>query len=328
MWTTQCRDGDSRRENKGGNNDGVERADRQLRQFFVNVGASVEALIDSTPFGVPTPEPWSPSTDKKKAMLSNPISIWDTVSETIDALYLVKFLGGAMEGGSAWMQASSEMLMSVREGLANAVMAEEEGKTVTIDVPVMVEPSVDAVVTSEAGCDTFVDLGTDSWGNTPRAVNPMKEAVSGAKEIKEVTMNKVLTFFDKIRLRANGIVVTSDDCSVECSLEDSLDVYSPCSSMPGSVCCDEDDFEDCPSVVTELAIDEELEDIEEDTEVMTAKVVSSEKDQVSEEEAQESKIATEDLVSDEDDYIMTEEPDSDEEDFVDVRAEFEITYHP
>jgi hypothetical protein len=222
------------------------------------------------------------------------------------------------------LMASSKMLMSLREGLANAVLAEE---AMTVDVPVMVEPDVDAVVPSEAGCDAFVDLGADRWGNTSRAVNPLKEALSEAKAMKTVTVNKILAFIDNLTLRANGIVVTSDDCSVECSLTGlvEFEVCSPSSFVPGSVSCD-DDFEDCPSVVTEIAMDEQLEFTEEDTEVVTAEVEAPKEDQLPEEE--ELKAALEDLVNDEDEYVMTEEPDSDEEDFVDVRAEFDITYRP
>mmetsp|Transcript_17445 Transcript_17445/g.31578 ORF Transcript_17445/g.31578 Transcript_17445/m.31578 type:complete len:359 (+) Transcript_17445:661-1737(+) len=329
--STSTSSGRSKRKNSGD-----KRADRQLREFFNNVGASIENIIDSTPFGVSSPEPWSPSTDKKKAMLSNPISVLNTVTETIDASP-AKFLGGARQ--SAWIMSPRKMLMSLREGLAKAVLAEEafggdnlDGK-MSVDVPVMVELDADAVVPSEAGCEAFVDLGADQWGNTSRAVNPMKEAVSEAKAMKKVTMNKILAFIDNLTLRANGIVVTSDDISVECSLfslvEDGFDACSPSSPVPGSVPCDEDDFEDCPSVVTEIAMDE-LEDTEDDTEGVTAEVVPPKEVQLSEEDDQDLKAALKlkDLVNDEDDYVMTEEPDSDEEDFVDVRAEFDITYRP
>lgn len=312
-------------------NSGDKRADLQLREFFNNVGASIENIIDATPFGVSSPEPWSPSTDKKKAMLSNPISVLNTVSETIDASP-AKFLGGARQ--RAWMMAPSKMLISLREALAKAVLAEEAFGGDNLDdkiTVVMVEPEADAVVPSEAGCEAFVDLGADQWGNTSRAVNPMKEAVSEAKAMKKVTMNKILAFLDNLTLRANGIVVTSDDISVECSLfslvEDGIEACSSSSPVPGSVPCDEDDFEECLSVVTEIAMDE-LTDTEDDTEGVTVEVVAPKEGQLSEEDDQDLKAALKDLVNDEDDYVMTEEPDSDEEDFVDVLAEFDITYRP
>lgn len=304
---------------------GGERAERQLRKFVNSVGSSIENLIDATPFGVPTPEPWNASTDKKKAMLSNPISVLNSVSDTIDALCPAKLLGKVE--GSAWMIASSKMLMSLREGLAAAVKAEEamgkndlEGRTV--DVPVMVEKPVDATISSETG-EAFVDIGADQWGNTSRAANPVKEAVLEAKALKKVTMSKMLALIDNLTLRANGIVVTSDDCSVECSLSSLVDdgEFEACSpySAPATVYSDEEDFEDCPSVVTEIAMDD-LDNEEDDTEV---DATQEDQDQVQEEEVQEVNV-----VSDEEDFVMTEEPDSDEEDFVDVRAELDITYCP
>lgn len=312
--------GRSRRKNSGG-----KRADRQLLEFFNNIGSAVVEFIDATPFGVSTPEPWSPSTDKKKAMLSNPISVLNTVGETIDALSPSEFLGGAAESGSAWMIAPSNMLISLREGLANAVLAEEamgeeeevnfEGKMVTVEVP---EP-VDATVSSEAGCEDFVSLGDPS-----RTVNPVKEAITEAKTMKNVTLNKIMAFIDRFTLRTNGIVVTSDDCSVECSLDSLVEALSPSSSVPGSVSCD-DDFEDCPSVVTELAINDLEEDfkVETETEVVPTEIKTTEQTSEEETQAQEMKTA---LIGDEE-YVITEEPDSEEEDdFVDVGAEFDVVH--
>eukprot|EP00580_Thalassiosira_gravida_P001211 CAMPEP_0201599434 /NCGR_PEP_ID=MMETSP0492-20130828/884_1 /ASSEMBLY_ACC=CAM_ASM_000837 /TAXON_ID=420259 /ORGANISM="Thalassiosira gravida, Strain GMp14c1" /LENGTH=346 /DNA_ID=CAMNT_0048062005 /DNA_START=49 /DNA_END=1089 /DNA_ORIENTATION=- len=319
--TTTSSGRSSRRKNSGG-----KRADHQLREFFNNIGSSVVEFIDATPLGVPTPAPWSPSTDKKKALLSNPISVWNSVSQTH-----ANFFGGAMEGGSAWMLASSQMLINLREGLANAVLAEKamgegveeevnfEGKMVTIDIPVVVDPVVGAIVSSEAGCESFVDLGADRWGNSSRKVNPVNEAVSEAKAAKKVAVNKILTFIDRFTLRKNGIVVTSDDCSVECSLDSLVEACSPSSSPPGSIPCDEDDFEDCPSVITELAIDD-LEDTKEDTQVVPAEVEVVEEEQVSVKDLTEGEVDNE--------YVMAEDLDSDEESFVDVRAESGIAYHP
>lgn len=311
-------------------------AEEQLRKFFKNLGTSIESLIDATPLGVTTPcEPWNPSTDKKKAMLSNPISLLNAVSETVDALSPGKFFHSVGEAAEGWFWASSMMLMSLREGLANAALAEEamEHPTEEVDAPpVMVEIEVDAVVSSEAG-EAFVDLGADKFGNSSRTADPVKESVSEAKKIKKRVSHfltkKALPFLDSLTLKANGIVVTSDDCSVECSLDslvnEDIEAYSP-SSTPGSISSDMDDFEDCPSVVTEIAMEDELEDAEEeDTEVAEA----TEEEQVAEEEPQEPKAAsncTQDLASNDDqEYVMTEEPDSDEEDFVDVGAELDVS---
>mmetsp|Transcript_22679 Transcript_22679/g.49093 ORF Transcript_22679/g.49093 Transcript_22679/m.49093 type:complete len:360 (-) Transcript_22679:506-1585(-) len=324
--------------------EGKAAADKQLREFCNKLGSSIESLIDATPLGVPDPcDPWIPSTDKKKAMLSNPISVLNSISETIGALPPVKFFNSMGAGGSSWMSA-------FREGLANAVLAEKaldqnlEGEMTDDGVnvpPVMVEVEVDAVVSSEGAGEDFVDLGADQWNNSPRATNPMEEAVSEVKVIRKAVshfLNKrCLPFLDNLTLRANGIVVTSDDCSVECSLaslvDDYVEAYSP-SSVPEIISSDVDDFEDC-SVVTEIAMDEELEDTEDDIEVIDIEVIEvievTTGDQVREEEVQEPKTAdncAQDLTIDDQEYVMTEEPDSEDEDFVDVRAELDSTYCP
>jgi len=313
-------------------------AEERLRNIFQNLGTSIETLIDASPLGVTTPcKPWSPSTDKKKAVLSNPISLLIAVSETVDALSPGKFFHSVGEAAEGWMGASSLMLMSLREGLANAVRVEEAMGYPAEDVdapPVMIEVGVDAVVSGEGG-ESFVDLGADKFGNSSRTANPAKETVLEAKKIKKRVSHfltrKALPFLDNLTLRANGIVVTSDDCSVECSLDslvnDDIEVYSP-HATPGSISGDIDDFEDCPSVVTEIAMEDELEDAEEeDTEVVVE--ATKEKEQDAEEKPQELKAAsncTQALASDDDqEYVMTEEPDSDEEEFVDVGAEFDVS---
>lgn len=319
----------SRRQRRAG-----KRADAQLKTFFDNLGASIESLIDATPLGVKTPiEPWNPDEDRKKALLSNPISVLKVVNETFDAFSHPNtntFLGSKMESdGNAWMLASTNFLMRLREGLARAVLAEEkmdetmEGRS--IDVPaVMVEPEPkDATVTTAAGA--FVDLGADRWGNSKRTSHPAREAVTEAKAIKKVCQSKILKIIDNLTLRANGIVVTSDDASVECSISSMVEFEA----VPGSVYCSDDDddddgFEDCPSVITELAADEEFGEDTEEEEDTEIEVV--EEDTALKEETQETKLVS----SDDDDieYVMTEEPDSDEEDFVDLSSEFDVSYRP
>ena len=115
--------------------------------------------------------------------------------------------------------------------------------------------------------------------------------------------------------------VTAVLSGTKAAMRPSRNISSP---VPGCISSDEDDFEDCPSVVTEVAVDE-LEDTpageEEDTEVVQV----TKEDAAAEEETQESEAA---LVSDEEEYVMTEEPDSEEEDFVDVRADIIAAYEP
>lgn len=318
---------------------------QQLRKFFNSVGSSIESLIDATPLGVPTPvEPWNPTTDKKKAMLSNPISVLNAVSDTIDALSPARLLGKVE--GSAWMLASSKMLLGLREGLAAAVKAEEslDMRGCTVDVPVLVEPDpIDATISSEAGCEAFVDLGADQWGNSSRCSNPIREAMVEAKAIRKRTMSKMLALIDNLTLRANGIVVTSDDCSVECSLSSLIDdsEFEACSPYSAAVTVSDDEEEeieskDCPSVVTEIVMEDLEGDIKEDDGEEDTEEIDTPKDddqEVQEEgtvqEFKKDLNCTQDITSDEEeDFVMAEEPDSDEEDFVDVREEFDIDFFP
>ena len=236
-------------------------ADGRLRKLFGKIGSSIESLIDATPLGVPTPcEPWSPLTDKKKALLSNPISVLKVVTEIMSEYSpskFIKLLGAAVGGATAqWLHSSALMLMGLREGLANAVLGENN----ISDPPVIVE-SEDVTVPGEGAGGAFVDLRTD---NSTQKDGP--EARGMSKGLSSFLTNRVIPFLDSLTLRAHGIVVTSDDCSVECSLTSLIDeheyrICSP-SSVPESISSDKDDFEDCPSVVTEIAISDELDDDE------------------------------------------------------------------
>ena len=314
-------------------------ADKQLRKFFNTIGKNMEAFIDASPLGVPDPEPWDERTDKKKALLNNPaISILHTVSETIDNLSPTRMFNslGAKSAGCMW--GMTLMLMSLREGLANACIVEEKmegggGGEDNVDSPaVLVEVEVDVKVDSEGEAgEAYVDLGADRWGNSPRTSNTVKETVSEVRMLKKAISHflreRALPFIDNLTLRANGIVVTSDDCSVECSLAsliDEQDDFEACSPTPSiytesgteSEEDDDDDFEECPSVVTDIGVEEQLQDDDEEG-------IKEER------EGPVEIIKTEDQVvssqeEDEEYVIMVEEPDSDEEDFIDVRAEFDM----
>ena len=321
-------------------------ADKQLRKFFNSIGKNMEAFIDASPLGVPNPEPWDERTDKKKALLNNPaISILHTVSETIDNLSPARMFNslGAKSAGCMW--GMTLMLMSLREGLANACIAEDKmegGGGEDVDSPaVVVEVEVDVKVDSEGEAgEAYVDLGADRWGNSPRTSNTVKETVSEFRVVKKAISHflreRALPFIDNLTLRANGIVVTSDDCSVECSLAsliDEEDDFEACSPTPsiytesGTELEDDDDddhFEECPSVVTEIGVEEQLEDDEEEG-------TKEEREGPAEIEftvEEKKSTKTEDQVvssEDDDEYvIMVEEPDSDEEDFIDVRAEYDM----
>ena len=277
-----------------GRTQGKEEDDINFNKFFDSLGASVEAFIDASPLGVSTPvEPWNPSTDKKKAYLSNPMTVLNSVSERIDAVSpkrLFNRVGSSSSLSSAGnMWGMTLMLMSLREGLYNATALSGEKNTVE-DVdspPVIINKEVDVNVSSEGNGEEYVDVGADRWGNTARPVNAVKETVSEVKVLKKAISHFItktaLPFLDNITLRANGIVVTSDDCSVECSIESLVDDTSYLDS-PGSLYTTDVSIsdEDCP-IITEGPQDEIEEDIEEkttnkeeDQEVVEVEVVKDE----------------------------------------------------
>jgi hypothetical protein len=286
-------------------------ADEHLRKFFSNLASNIEALIDATPFGVTTPcEPWSPSTDKKKALLSNPISVVGMVGEVIDAFSPAKLFIS--------LGAGRMMLMSLRDALANAVLAEEAmGKEGRDDGSiVMVEPEVDVTVPSEGAGESFVDLGADQNDNSPKSKGIKKN-------FSNFLIKRAVNIIDALTLRVNGIIITSDDCSVECSLDSLIDgdEYEKFSLSFASddIWNGANDFEECPSVVTEAAEEDELK--EEDTEGEDAEDGG---DITKDEQVQDSKC---------DDYdgeyvIANAQPAVNEEDFVDVHAEFDDTVRP
>jgi hypothetical protein len=286
-------------------------ADEHLRKFFSNLASNIEALIDATPFGVTTPcEPWSPSTDKKKALLSNPISVVGMVGEVIDAFSLAKLFIS--------LGAGRMMLMSLRDALANAVLAEEAmGKEGRDDGSiVMVEPEVDVTVPSEGAGESFVDLGADQNDNSPKSKGIKKN-------FSNFLIKRAVNIIDALTLRVNGIIITSDDCSVECSLDSLIDgdEYEKFSLSFASddIWNGANDFEECPSVVTEAAEEDELK--EEDTEGEDAEDGG---DITKDEQVQDSKCD-----DDDGEYVIANaQPAVNEEDFVDVHAEFDDTVRP
>lgn len=334
--TATCR---SRRKNCTGKTDSKPRAQGKLRKFINKIGSSIESLIDATPFGVPTPcEPWSPSTDKKKALLSNPISVLKLIADVMDvyspAKYINSFGVAVGEFASGWMRVSALMLGDVREGLVDVLLGENLMANDGIsETPVMVE-SEDVNVPGEGTGGSFVDLCTD------QPTNPARKSVSEVTETPNVLSNfltkKIIPFIDSLTLLAYGIEVTPDDCSVECSMssligEDNLSAGYP-SSLPESISSDMDDFDDCPSVVTEMAMSDELVDFDD----YDDDVDEYEDENSNSKDSKNSSIKTaldfnHDMAgyeTDDREYVVMTDVSGfvDEEDFIDVRAELDITF--
>jgi hypothetical protein len=280
-------------------------ADDHLRAFFSKLASNIEALIDASPLGVTTPcEPWSPSTDKMNSVLCNPISVVGIVGEVIGFTPAKLLLS---------LGAGRVMLMSLREALANAVLAEDamrldargEGRDDTSIV--VIETEVDVTVPSEDAGEAFVDLGADSPNVTTESKG-LNNAASG------FFFRRVLNVIDALTLRVNGIVVTADDCSVECSLDslldnDEFDEKFSLSFKSEDITVSANDDEDCPSVVTEPAEEDELQ---EDDDADQDEDEALTKDQVQDSEPDD----------DDGEYVITEDQQViNEEDFVDVRAE-------
>mmetsp|Transcript_7570 Transcript_7570/g.11647 ORF Transcript_7570/g.11647 Transcript_7570/m.11647 type:complete len:333 (-) Transcript_7570:194-1192(-) len=300
---------------------GVRDASRQVSNFFATLGSQVESLIDASPFGVEDPEPWTPETNPTFAALSDPIAFTD--------------LTQAFDVGdgpfAAWTTASQTLLMNVRKGLENAVEAEKK-LNFDRDDPVMVDVAdADTIIPKQGGADAFVDLGADAWGNSARPSHPWKESVAEAKVIKKqvkkavsnFTLNKFLPFVDNLTLRANGIIVTSDDCSVECSIASLVDTVSD---------------GECPSIITEQEDETEVASEEFEDAVDTIKTVpeveqvvatTPEGIKIEIDHSMEEKTEDSDTTSIEDeDFVMAEDEMecSDDEDFVDLLDEdFDVT---
>ena len=275
--------------------DGVRKAGHQVTAFFTKVGGQVESFIDSTPFGVPDPEPWSPETDRTAAALCDPIAALNLLPATPFAVLA---------------SCSQSLLMSLRMGLENT------------DEPVMISVAdADTIVPKEGGADAFIDLGADKWGNSTRQTHPWDESITEVKVIhnqvkralSDFTMNKFLPFVDNITLRANGIIVTNDDCSVECSVASLVDDVTD-GECPSLIA----EQEDCPSIETEITLDE-FEDAKTDPaeeEVLTTpEGIKIEIDCSSEQEKTENSYTND---NDEDFVMAEQEEENDDEDFVDI----------
>lgn len=341
--------------------EGVRTAGHQVTSFFTNLGENLESLIDKTPFGIPDEDlqPWDPETDKTLAALNDPIAtLSQGVTEICESLPGVNATAQSFDSERAaasvidmWASASQSLLMSVRRGLENAVEAEK--KMNLVDGGASADDVTDDADTSTAnttapkqeGVDAFVDLGADNWGNSSRPSNPWKESVSEAKVIKkqvkkavsDFTMNKFLPFVDNLTLRANGIIVTSDDCSVECSVASLVDTVSD-GECPSIIT--EHDY--CPSVVTEAEVSLLLDEIKDAVETTDDTVNKEEEDQddllLAPKEIEikiDSTIKTENLeenvVTDDEseDFVIAEEDsefEEEDDDYVDLLDEdFDVT---
>jgi hypothetical protein len=313
---------------------GVRDARRQVSKFFATLGSQVEALIDASPLGVDDPEPWTPETNPQFAALSNPITALNEICDGLPGVNGAKQIfdsEGTEDRLAAWASASQTLLTNVRKGLEKAVEAEKKLDFYRDDKAVMVDVAdADAVVPKQGGFDAFVDLGADKWGNSTRRSQPWEESVAEVKVIKKqvkkavsnFTMNKFLPFVDNLTLRINGIVITSDDCSVECSVASLVDT-------------------DCPSIIsehegsTEIAL-EEFEDavdtmktVTDDVEQVVAAALEGTKIEIdhSKEEKTEEDDNTDNTSTEDEDFVMAEDEMaiSDDEDFDLLDDDFDVT---
>ena len=298
-----CKSGAAPRRSK------LKRVGIDFEKFLSQLGSKIEALIDSTPLGVGVPEPWCPSVDKKKAFLSNPASalgaVGEFVDDAIDSFHPFNLIMALGSGHT--------MLMNLREALANAVLSEEtvslnakggehEGYVVVVD-----EAEVPgATVPSEGSDEPFVDLGRKVERTIPKSRNA----------VSQFLLRRALNVIDKLTLKANGIIVTSDDCSVECSLASMLsDGEFENFSEALSFATEGNNLDEDCSIMTEEAAEIEYEVEEHDDIEEGGDAEEDDTDAPSDEEH--------DSYNDNDEYVITEEPTLvDNEDFVDVRAEW------
>lgn len=342
--------------------EGVRMAGHQVSSFFTSLGENLESLIDKTPFGIPDEDlqPWDPETDKTLAALNDPIAtLSQGVTEICESLPGMNATAQSFDLERAatavidmWASASQSLLMSVRRGLENAVEAEKKMNLVdgasADDVTDDADTTAATTTAPKQGgeVDAFVDLGSDNWGNSSRPSNPWNESVSEAKVIKkqvkkavsDFTMNKFLPFVDNLTLRANGIIVTSDDCSVECSVASLVDTVSD-GECPSIIT--EHDY--CPSVVTEQEVSLLLDEIKDAVETPTDVVVNKkEEDQddlllapkeieIKINSADKTENLEENVVTDDEseDFVIAEEDsefEEEDDDFVDLLDEdFDVT---
>mmetsp|Transcript_8548 Transcript_8548/g.13325 ORF Transcript_8548/g.13325 Transcript_8548/m.13325 type:complete len:342 (+) Transcript_8548:209-1234(+) len=310
--------------------DGVRKARGQVSNFFATLGSQVESLIDASPFGVEDPEPWTPETNPTFAALIDPITALNEICDGLPGVNgtVQVFDSEGAEGRpfAAWTLASVTLLVNVRKGLENAVEAEKMLNFDHTDTPVMVDVAdADTIVPKQGGSGAFVDLGADNWGNSPRKSHPWKESVVEAKVIKKqvkkavsnFTMNKFLPFVDNLTLRANGIIVTSDDCSVECSVASLIGTECP------SIITEHDDITEIALKGFEDAVDTMKTVPEVEHNPATPEGIKIEIDRSKEEKTEDS-----DTTSIEDvDFVMAEDEmeSSDDDDFVDVLEDFDVT---
>jgi hypothetical protein len=205
------------------------------------------------------------------------------------------------------------MLMGLRDVFAHAILRENVVADNGISDPPVIVESEDVTVPGEGTSGTFVDLST-----AESAKMDIPEARGRSMTLSNSLTKRVIPFIDSLTLLAHGLVITPDDCSVECSLASSMDendlrLCSP-SSVPESISSDKDDFEDCPSVVTEIAMLDELEDDDDEEEEKIANMNAGNQ-------------YLSDGDRDDQEYVITDAHDAfDDEDFVEVRAELVVQF--
>mmetsp|Transcript_8784 Transcript_8784/g.18632 ORF Transcript_8784/g.18632 Transcript_8784/m.18632 type:complete len:344 (-) Transcript_8784:306-1337(-) len=286
-----------------------------MRKLIDDIGTQIESIIDSSFLGVPNPQPWSPLTDKRAAALSKPV---ETTVEFLEGICrnMERLAGlgcrrlGGLEDGSgsgsspfaALVLISQKVLFSVREGLANAIKEEDAAASKDLDL------------TEEGG---FVRVPNEQEEELERS-SPEQESEcptnTAKKAVVNFAKNTVLPLIDHsldnlaeqiASPHGDSIVVTPDDCSVECSVAS----YVELSDAEGL------EYEECPSVVTECASIESAADvvgIEVDVQLC--------RDNVPQDIEKGHDVAQDESLDDGDEYVIAEDPSSgsDDDGFVDL----------
>ncbi len=284
-----------------------------MRKLIDDIGTQIESIIDSSFLGVPNPQPWSPLTDKRAAALSKPV---ETTVEFLEGICRnmerlaglgCRKLGGLDDGSgsgsspfAALVLISQKVLFKVREGLANAIKEEEEDPE-----------SKDLDLTEEGG---FVTVPNEK--ELLERSSTEKEAEFSTKTAKKAVAdfakNRVLPLIDQgldnlaeqiSPSDGDCMVVTPDDCSVECSVASYVEL-----SDGGRL-----EYEECPSVVTECASVESVTDVVDNDAEILMQVENVPQDI-------ENGLDEDESLGDDDEYVITEEPpsESDDEGFVDL----------
>ena len=264
---------------------------KKVQKLFDNLGSQLESLIDSSILGVPDPQPWSPQTDKKAAALCKPVqSTVDFMNQIYHSMDKIVALPSIECGATPF----AAFVLASQKVLLR--VREGLANAIREEEAVVAAPAgEDLDLTEEGG---FVDLG--------KREEEGAKSNSAKKVVVDFAKNTVLPLLDNLAVQISSpdgedIIVTSDDCSVASYAELS-----------------DNEFEDCPSVFTECP------PIGDDAEAITKEDIP----QVIKEDLNVTQDVT--LDDDDDEYVIADQPpsDSDDEDFVDVRADFDIAYCP